>query len=207
MTEMQVVVDVRKTPRQARSQALVESILDATSRVLVEDGFARTTTTRVAERAGVSVGSLYQYFPSRESLVAAVARRHSERLKGSLEAAFADGSVDLEAAIRTMLNAVIQAHQVSPELTAVLGGEVPKLGTLDWKAESSRRGIDLARQLFERHADELRGGLNHDAAALICSTCVESVMNAAARHAPQRIVDGSIIHELIAMLLRYLTPR
>lgn len=62
----------RKKPRQARSQALVEAALVATERVLAEEGFEAMTTNRVAEVAGISVGSLYQYFPSKESLVTAV---------------------------------------------------------------------------------------------------------------------------------------
>lgn len=205
MADAQIVADTRKTPQQARSRALVEAILDATARILIEDGFARTTTNRVAGRAGVSIGSLYQYFPSREALVAAVARRHSENLKAALEAALAGGSVDLQGAIETLLDAVIRAHRVSPELTAVLSGEVPRLGGLDWKSESTRRGVAIARLLIERHATEVRPGLDRDAAAFVCSNCVEGVMNAAARQAPERIVDGSIIHELVALLVGYLS--
>lgn len=207
MAHMKIVVDRRKTPRQARSRALVDAILDATARVLVEDGFARTTTNRVAERAGVSIGSVYQYFPSREALVAAVARRHSEQLKDALHAVLADKPVNLETEIRAMLDAVIEAHQVSPELTAVLSGEVPKLGALDWKADSTRRGIDLASLLIARHAAELRSGLDRDMAAIVCATCVEGVMSAAARVSPERIVDGSIAQELCSLLLGYLGKR
>lgn len=205
MANVQVAVDARKKPRQARSRALVEAILDATARVLIHDGFARTTTNRVAERAGVSVGSLYQYFPSRESLVAALAHRHSERLKSTLETALEAGSPNLKAALVSLLDVVIRAHQISPKLTAALSGEVPRLGTLDWKTENTKRGVDLARRLLEQHANELRPGLDRDSAALVCSTCVEGVMNAAARLSPERIVDGSIVHELLALLLGYLT--
>src|SRR3546814_9174202 len=59
----------RKLPRQERSKATVEAILIAATQVLIEDGYERATTARVAERAGVSVGSLYQYFPNKEALV------------------------------------------------------------------------------------------------------------------------------------------
>lgn len=204
MVVVQAVVDARKMPRQARSRALVEAILDATARILVEDGFTRTTTNRVAERAGVSIGSLYQYFPSREALVAAVARRHSEQLKTMLEASLADGSSDLRTAIEAMLEAILRAHRVSPELTAVLNGEVPRLGPLDWKAETTQRGVALARLLLDRHAGELRPDLDRDVAAFLCTTCVEGAMNAAARQAPERIADGSIVRELSTLLLGYL---
>ena len=59
----------RKLPRQDRSRATVDAILEAAARVLVKEGFERTTTNRVAEAAGVSVGSLYQYFPNKEAIL------------------------------------------------------------------------------------------------------------------------------------------
>ena len=66
----------RKTPVQARSAASVDAVLEATLQVLVAVGKERLTTTRVAERAGVSVGTLYQYFPNKSSLLQATLRRH-----------------------------------------------------------------------------------------------------------------------------------
>ena len=66
----------RKKPRQERSVATVDAILDATARVLCTTGYDRASTNRIALAAGVSVGSLYQYFPSKEALVAALAARH-----------------------------------------------------------------------------------------------------------------------------------
>lgn len=74
----------RKLPVQARSAASVEAILDATIQVLLRDGTERLTTTAVARRAGVSVGTLYQYFPNKSSLLQAVLRRHLERVYGSV---------------------------------------------------------------------------------------------------------------------------
>ncbi len=71
----------RKAPVQARSSASVEAMLDATLQVLVRDGRQRLTTTRVAERAGVSVGTLYQYFPNKSSLLQAALRRHLDGVR------------------------------------------------------------------------------------------------------------------------------
>lgn len=62
----------RKLPKQERSRVTVEAILDATALVLVREGYDRASTKRVAGVAGVSIGSLYQYFPNKESLVAAL---------------------------------------------------------------------------------------------------------------------------------------
>ena len=68
------MIEPRKRPRQARSRALVEAILDAAAHILAQHGREALTTNAVAVKAGVSVGSLYQYFPNRDAIIAAVAR-------------------------------------------------------------------------------------------------------------------------------------
>lgn len=82
-----VQLHARKLPSQARSQATVEAILGAAARVLAEQSLAGFNTNRVAEVAGVSVGSLYQYFPNKDALVVALITREQEKLASSLEAA------------------------------------------------------------------------------------------------------------------------
>jgi AcrR family transcriptional regulator len=74
----------RRRPRQARSKALVDAILDAAAQVLSAEGPERTTTNRIAERAGVSVGSIYQYFPDKQALYTALGERYVERLRSAL---------------------------------------------------------------------------------------------------------------------------
>lgn len=75
----------RKTPIQTRSGATVEAIQEATIQVLLADGLTRLTTTRVAERAGVSVGTLYQYFPNKQALLFTILLRHFEEIAEALE--------------------------------------------------------------------------------------------------------------------------
>lgn len=79
------LLEPRKTPIQARSTASVEAILEATVQVLLSVGKDRLTTTRVAHRAGVSVGTLYQYFPNKSSLLQAALRRHLEEISSTVE--------------------------------------------------------------------------------------------------------------------------
>ena len=70
----------RKWPSQERSRATVDALVEATARILVRESFDKASTNRIAEEAGVSIGSLYQYFPSKEALVAAVIDRHKQEL-------------------------------------------------------------------------------------------------------------------------------
>src|SRR5262249_10311657 len=79
-------ISPRKEPKQERSQGRVDAISTATSRVLVNLGFDRASTSRIAETAGVSIGSLYQYFPNKKSLVAALIERQVERHTREIEA-------------------------------------------------------------------------------------------------------------------------
>jgi AcrR family transcriptional regulator len=82
----QIILEPRKSPVQARSNASVSAILEATVQVLLDVGKERLTTTRVAQRAGVSVGTLYQYFPNKSALLQAVLRNHLESVAEALEA-------------------------------------------------------------------------------------------------------------------------
>ena len=83
----QLVLEPRKSPVQARSTASVGAILEATVQVLLQVGKERLTTTRVASRAGVSVGTLYQYFPNKSSLLQAVLKRHLTEVGDAVELA------------------------------------------------------------------------------------------------------------------------
>jgi AcrR family transcriptional regulator len=85
-----VVLEPRKSPVQARSTASVDAILEATVQVLLQVGKERLTTTRVAMRAGVSVGTLYQYFPNKSALLQAALRHHLEEVTGVVEAVCAE---------------------------------------------------------------------------------------------------------------------
>src|SRR5205085_6092034 len=76
----------RKTATQERSKATVDTLLAATARVLVKEGYDRASTNKIADAAGVSIGSLYQYFPTKEALVAAVIRRHMGEMMDVLRA-------------------------------------------------------------------------------------------------------------------------
>src|SRR5882757_3688187 len=81
----QALLKPRKRPVQARSEATVSAIFEASIQVLLAVGYRKTTTTRVAERAGVSVGTLYQYFPNRQALIAAVIERYLDDIASSVE--------------------------------------------------------------------------------------------------------------------------
>jgi len=118
----------RKQPRQARSMATVHTIFDATIQVLVRDGPRRLTTTRVAERAGVSVGSMYQYFPNKQALFYALNARYLVALAERIEAACA---AQHGAPVAQMVEALVETYWMAkserPDVTRALYRSVAEL--------------------------------------------------------------------------------
>lgn len=112
----------RKSPTQRRSVDTVETILEAAVRILRRDGYAGLTTRRVAAVAGVSVGSLYQYFPNRQAIVADLVRRRITAFIAAIEAADIPATADLRAAVVAMMTAFLAEKRRSLWLSAALQG-------------------------------------------------------------------------------------
>jgi AcrR family transcriptional regulator len=115
---------MRKEPRQERARATVEAILEAAARILDRQGWGRFTTNAVAEVAGVSIGSLYQYFPNKLALVEAILRRHFDDVLSALR--FADEQASRIERIKGLVSGMITAHSNHPSLHRVLLEEVPR---------------------------------------------------------------------------------
>lgn len=113
--------DPRKRPRQARSVATFEAILEAAARILESLGFAGFNTNAVAELAGVSIGSLYQYFPSKDALIVELIRRERAKLSTLIvEAIQQHDAADLKEKLKFIIQAAVQ-HQLSrPQLARTL---------------------------------------------------------------------------------------
>src|SRR5687768_18611571 len=103
------VTKPRKQATQERSRATVDALIEANARILVKEGFDKASTNRIAETAGVSVGSLYQYFPSKEALVAAVIDRHHQELMHVMRGALAQvATLPIEQGVRKLVAAAIE---------------------------------------------------------------------------------------------------
>jgi AcrR family transcriptional regulator len=118
----QVLLEPRKTPVQARSAASVEAILKATIQVLTSVGKERLTTTRVALRAGVSIGTLYQYFPNKSALLQAALNRHLNEVAEAVERVCQEQKASTPqhmALINTFLDAKMKDAKASAALYSV----------------------------------------------------------------------------------------
>jgi AcrR family transcriptional regulator len=146
---------IRKMPTQTRARATYEVILDATARVLVEDGFDRASTNRVADRAGVSIGSLYQYFPNKEVMEAALMRRQFARKLHLLEFDEERAAADVKSLIREVITGFVNATFDEPEIHKVFIEQVPR-GPGSPQMEFEGQCMALLVPLMELHRNELR---------------------------------------------------
>ncbi len=122
----------RKQPRQARARRTVEAIVEAAAQVFEREGYARATTDRIAERAGVSIGTLYQYFPNKDALLVALAQCHADagvtRVRDLLAAG--GGSAGLARLalgdiLRLFVGQLVELHRDQPRLHRLLFAEAP----------------------------------------------------------------------------------
>ncbi len=200
-------VSARKQPKQQRSRALVDTLLEATARVLTEKGLADTTTNEIAEVAGVSVGSLYQYFPSKEALVAALIERKveldvqhlhalAERLQGAPFEELIAGAVRL----------VLDTHRRDRGLMRALLQLVPQVERFAHVRQAAAQGREVLRAVLEAHRARLRP-LDLDLATFILGRTLEELAHAAVLERPELLEDPRFADELTHLVLAYLGVR
>ncbi|NOX82531.1 MAG: TetR/AcrR family transcriptional regulator [Alphaproteobacteria bacterium] len=141
-TPQSPAITARKAPKQQRSKKMVEAILEAAARIL-EDGAAPFTTNHIAERAGVSIGSLYQYFPGAEAIMAALIEQHVADERAAAEEILSAAENSQTDVMRALLVAFVDAHSSAPRLTARLHALAPSFGLQDHLADA--RNAQAAR--------------------------------------------------------------
>ena len=195
----------RKLPQQERSRITVEAILEATAHILTEQGYDKTNTNLIAERAGVSIGSLYQYFPNKKSLIVALREQHSQEIAELLESKF-NHLFDSppEIAIPELVKAVIAVHAINPQLHQVLSEEIPRSERSQQQMQKTDEQItELLRAYLLRWRDRLRPQ-NIEMTIFIINCTVESLCHSAVIEHPQFIRDSKFEQEVSNLLISYL---
>lgn len=194
----------RKLPKQERSRVTVEAILEATAHILAAEGYYNTNTNRIAERAGVSIGSLYQYFPNKEALMSALMEQHSNEIAALVQAQLGElFDAPLEEAVPELIKAVIAAHALNPRLHQVLNEEIPRSERLQQMERAEERINGMIRDYLERWRDRIRPQ-NLDMTVFIISRTVESLCHSATIEQPQLVSESEFVQEVSQLLLAYL---
>jgi AcrR family transcriptional regulator len=173
----------------------------------MKEGYDKASTNRIAAVAGVSIGSLYQYFPSKEALVAAVIDRHTYELSQVIRhASIKIAAHPIEVAMRELVSVGIDAHRVDPKLHRVLSEQVPRTGRLENIEAIGRDAYVFFRDYLEAHRDEVDVA-DPDVAAFICVTVLEALTHAAVLRRPDIISDekaGKFADEVTRLMVRFL---
>jgi AcrR family transcriptional regulator len=194
----------RKRPKQARAQATVDAILDAAAQFLVSGGYARMTTNRVAARAGVSIGTLYQYFPTKDAVVAALVERHLERMRAILGGRLMEvATAPLDVFVREMIRGLFAAHAVEPGLHRAMLEQIPRVDRRERLLSlehEMQAGVEAA---LTARGDAVRPKAL-DLAALVVCQAVAASAHAVLFDERLRGREPAVIEELAELVLRYL---
>ena len=198
------LVDIapRRTPRQERAVCTVESVLEAAAHILDETGLAGLNTNAVARRAGVSIGSLYQYFPNKEAITTALILRSHEEIVTGLRRILAETEgLPPDRAISAMLRMLIDAQPTAPRVQRVLEAEELRLPKTEAILAAEQEIEALNAAFFARYIDPRRcsdAALRVAARDTVCivRSLMDSAVDTDALDAPdllgrlQRAVEG-----------------
>ena len=195
---------IRRQPTQRRAHRTVEAVLDAVLRVLKREGFEAITTNRIAEVAGVSIGSVYQYFPDKRAIFVALHQRHIEQIDRMIESTLIQHATSsLEDLMRAMIEGMIDAHATDPELYGLLLTEVPHRagGTKDFAVRL--HGAFLLA--ISSRAHELkRKKRDLDKVVFVVTHMVEALSHGAILRRPQNLSLADAKEEIVRAVLAYL---
>ncbi len=194
---------IRRAPRQLRARQTVDAILEAVIRILKREGADAVTTNRLAEVAGVSIGSVYQYFPDKQAIFAALHQRHIEQIDRIIEATLIENAAaPLDRLMSAMVDAMVDAHSADPELHDLLLSRVGHRagGTQDF-AERVHGTFLLALSARSR---ELKRGRDLDKLAFVVTHMVESLCHGAVRRPPLHASLKEIKAEIVRAVMAYL---
>jgi AcrR family transcriptional regulator len=197
----------RKAARQDRSQMTVDAILEAAARLFAEGGLDAVNTNRIAELAGVSIGSLYQYFPSKQAILGELIDRHAARTIEALSAKLAElATRPVAAVLREIVEILLEADTVDLNLHRVFLDRLPDAGRIEQRHGEIRRMTAAVRTLV---LEPRRGALavaDLDVAAVVLVHALEAVTNAVVFEFPDRLRDPTLVDEITALATRYLLP-
>jgi AcrR family transcriptional regulator len=196
---------VRKLPRQARAQATVGAILDATVKILERESLDAATMARIAEVAGVSVGSIYQYFSHRDAILNALQDREFERALAFIQAALADANLTQSPreTVISVVRGMVELYRSCPGLHRVLAIEGLRVAQADRVHAFDLRIIDIVRHFLVASSVPILPK-SAEAAAFVVFQSVRAIMLACLLERPPGLDEETLIREVADLLLRYL---
>ena len=190
---------MRKTPAQARSRATIDAILTAATRLLFEIGYEKTTTNKIAEVAGVSIGSLYEYFPGKEAIFVEIRRRRDRKMY--------EPEYELPASVRDWVRSHTSIYlrhiRSNLSLYAALLSEVPR-HVLRPQYYVDIHYIPWLTEFLDNHQDDLHPCASSNELAEFVSHVWKSTVDDYILSAPEKLNDPAFERMLIDLVERFL---
>jgi AcrR family transcriptional regulator len=195
----------RKDPKQTRSRAIVESIVEAGRRILEAEGPGALTTNHIAERAGVSIGSLYRYFPNKEAVIAAICETETRRDVSEIRSA-ERWAID-ELPLRESLAAIVDFQIARHQRLVALASDVYRAHQGEFSL-TAHMGTDAVvahmRALLLRHRAAVRVR-DLDQAAFLIARGLSAIVRRALEERPAKLHEPAFRDELVDLALLYVT--
>jgi AcrR family transcriptional regulator len=191
----------RKKPAQKRAHATVDAILQATTYILVRSGWEKLTTNRIAERAGINIASLYQYFPNKEAIVAELQRRQVAKACAAVPEALVQSRErsNLRDLLHWLVHRAVQEYRTAPALHRAFLEELPRSARRALRRQDD--GVQEAQKLLSPY---IKNVPNPELTVFIARVVVQSVIDEAACHRPELLDDPALVAEVVALLAPYL---
>jgi AcrR family transcriptional regulator len=193
----------RRRPRQRRALQTVDAILDAVIRILKREGSKALTTNHIAEVAGVSIGSVYQYFPDKSAIFTALHDRHIEQIDRLIaDTLLKHAASPLDGLVRALIDAMVDAHTHDPEVFELLQTQVPhRAGE---KRDFATRLHSVFRLAITARSEKLRARRDLDKVVFVVTNLVDSLSHAAALRRPQGLTLADAKAEAVRAVMAYL---
>nr|WP_153221885.1 TetR/AcrR family transcriptional regulator [Pseudomonas syringae] len=194
-------VKPRKIPAQARSRATVDAIIQAATYILTKVGWEGLTTNAVAERAGVNIGSLYQFFPNKEAVIAELQRRHAADTRTDLLNALQvlPDQPSLREALTMIIEMIVAEHRVAPALHKAIHEELPR---------TIRQLEDDKDSLQLQFAQVLRPFMKNvpdpDLSIYLMGIAAHAIIHTVTADRPKLLAQPGFVQEVVTLLENYL---
>lgn len=195
----------RKSPTQERARATVEAILEAAVDLFSSRGYARTSTNHIARRAGVSVGSLYQYFPNKDAVLTELLARHLAAVESAISGCLPlirDPAVPLRDGMRRLLERLREVHDSDPRLSRAIEQQAGQMPVVPEGLAIYRRGhVASVTEILSTRPDVRPG--NHALMAVVLSEIAEAVSGILVHGTPGRFGRDELLDEAVEAICRY----
>ena len=203
-TQQHQHLQTRKAPRQSRSRSTVDAIKQAAREMVATEGFSTSTTTLIAERAGVSIGSLYQYFPTREAIFLALYEDASAQMTATMKKVMVRIlEQSLEKGVTEVMRQLLALHREHEQIVQKMVAQIPEL-KLATQPLSFENMIYHAIRTYVEHHNAALSSRDLDRRAFLLREIILGCIHRYLNDSPEKITDRALINDLTQVVTHYI---